>query len=377
MAKYDIIITEYVSYLKCLFWGGGAAPYGFEGVVFMSKKHVNIPLFIPHMGCPNACVFCNQRTISGHMDFKISQARAEIEEALGTIDSSTSTEIAFFGGSFTGIDRALMIELLELAEEYVKAGKVQRIRLSTRPDYIDAEILEILSKYSVKTVELGLQSLDDDVLKAVKRGHDRKCAIRACKAVKEAGFELIGQMMIGLPLSDAKKEIETASLICELGVDGARVYPTVVFKGTELASMMYAKSYEPLSNQEATIRTKNVLDVFDRNQVPCIRVGLCASENLSDEEQAIAGANHSAIGELAMSELYYDRICEELDKLDISGGGVTVYVSQGSVSKAVGQKKKNKIKICEKYGLEWLKVLEKNELLGYNIIIEYSLRKSF
>ncbi|MBP3369958.1 MAG: radical SAM protein, partial [Clostridia bacterium] len=332
----------------------------------MSKKHVNIPIFIPHMGCPNACVFCNQHTISGHGEFELERAEREIEEALSTVPCATPTEIAFFGGSFTGIDRSLMVSLLELAESYVREGRVERIRLSTRPDYIDAEILSILSKYSVRTVELGLQSLDDSVLRASKRGHDSECARRACEAIKLAGFELIGQMMIGLPQSDAKKEIETARLICEMGADGARVYPTVVFAETELADMMNRGVYRALELDDAVERTKNVLDVFDRAGVPCIRVGLCASENLRDASMAIAGANHVAIGEMAMSALYLDRICQELDGRRIRGGGITVFVSPGAISKAVGQKRVNKLKICEKYGLEWVKVLEKNEIIGYN-----------
>lgn len=337
----------------------------------MSKKHVNIPLFIPHLGCPNDCVFCNQRTISGHGDFKLQNARREIEEALSTVPQDTPTEIAFFGGSFTGIERELMVSLLELAEEYVKIGRVESIRLSTRPDYINGEILSILSKYSVRTVELGLQSFDEEVLIASRRGHDSECARAACRAVKEAGFELIGQMMIGLPSSNTEKEIATAKMICELGADGARVYPTVVFAQTELANMCTRGEYTPLELEDAIERTKNVLDIFDRAGVPCIRVGLCASENLSDASKAIAGANHSAIGELAMSRLYLDRICKELEARGIRGGGVRIYVARGCVSKATGQGKQNKDKICKKYDLEWIKVLEKNEVLGYNIIIEH------
>lgn len=339
----------------------------------MSKRHVNIPIFIPHLGCPNDCVFCNQRTISGHGDFKIETVEGEIEIALSTIPADTEREIAFFGGSFTGIDRQLMIELLDLAQRYVDSGMVESIRLSTRPDYIDAEILSILSRYSVKTIELGLQSFDDGVLAASKRGHNAKCAEDACKAVKAAGFELIGQMMIGLPGSDTSTEKMTAESICRYGADGARVYPTVVFALTELADMCSRGEYSPLTTEDAVERTKNVLDIFDRHGVPCIRVGLCASENLSDASKAVAGANHSAIGELAMSRLYLERICEQLDLMKIKGGSVTVFVSPGSVSKAVGQKKVNKLQIYEKYGLESLKVLEKNELLGYNIIIENSL----
>lgn len=337
----------------------------------MKKRHVNIPIFIPHLGCPNDCVFCNQRTISGHGDFRIENVKNEIEEALSTIDKRTEREIAFFGGSFTGIDRDLMIELLELAEEYVKKGAVSQIRLSTRPDYIDSEILNILSRYSVRTVELGLQSLNDDVLLASKRGHDAQTAVTACRLIKERGFFLIGQMMIGLPCATAEDEIKTAKLICDMGADGARVYPTVVFAQTELADMTSRGVYKPLELEDAVIRTKNVLSVFDRHGVPCIRVGLCASENLKDASKAIAGATHEAIGEMAMSELFYEKICEELDQRGISGGKLVIYVASGAVSKVVGHKKINREKICKKYELESLKVLEKSELLGYNIILEY------
>ncbi len=334
-------------------------------------RHVNIPLFIPHLGCPNACVFCNQRAISGHGDFKIENARAEIEEALATLESEACAEIAFFGGSFTGIERELMCSLLDLAEEYVERGRVKSIRLSTRPDYINEKIIGILSGYSVRTVELGLQSFDENVLRASKRGHSSECAKEACRAIKNAGFELIGQMMIGLPNSNSSTEIKTAELICELGADGARVYPTVVFKDTELAEMAESGDYRPLELFEALERTKNVLNVFDRKGIPCIRVGLCASENLSDKTQAMAGATHPAIGELAMSALFFDRMCEAFDRVNAHGKKATVYVPVGAVSKAVGQRKANKAKIIEKYELECLKVLEKNELLGYNIILEY------
>ncbi len=334
-------------------------------------RHINIPIFIPHLGCPNACVFCNQRSISGHMEFDASSVERDIDEALTTVDSDDECEIAFFGGSFTGIDRELMIDLLDRAQKYIDLGKVSSIRLSTRPDYINDEILTILSRYGVKTVELGLQSLSDEVLRASGRGHDSECAKTACRLVKKYGFDLIGQMMIGLPSSTEESEAKTAQMICELNADGARVYPTVVFKDTELACMTEREEYIPLTNELAAERTARVLDIFDRYNVPCIRVGLCASENLADESRVLAGANHPSIGEMAMSELYFMRICEELDKRDIRGGELTVYVSRGSSSKAIGQKRKNKVKICEKYGIRSVKVLEKNEIIGYNIIIDY------
>ena len=263
-----------------------------------------------------------------------------------------------------------MLYLLGVAQKYVDAGRAVGIRMSTRPDYITERVLDDLSRFAVKTIELGLQSLDDEVLVASGRGHDAACALRACRAVKDAGYELIGQMMIGLPRSSVESEIKTARLIAEVGADGARVYPTVVFYDTELCAMAERGEYVPLSNEDAVIRTKEVLSVFADAGVPCIRVGLQASENLSDDEKVYGGANHSAIGELAMGELYFDRICREIERLDLHGKTLTVYVAKGAVSKAVGQKKKNKQRICQKYGFKTIKVLEKNQIIGYNIILE-------
>ena len=336
-------------------------------------RHINIPIFIPHMGCPNMCVFCNQRSISGRMSFDISRVKDEIEEALSTTKNGDEIEIAFFGGSFTGIDRNLMISLLSLAQNYIDGGRVSSIRLSTRPDYINDEILDILSSYSVKTIELGLQSMNDEVLVKSKRGHTSLCAENACKMIKERGFSLIGQMMIGLPASSVEKEIYTAKRICELGADGARIYPTVVFYETELCAMMQSGDYISLTNEEAVERTKEALKVFVENNVPCIRVGLQSGENLSDDSLVAGGANHSAIGELSMSALYLDKICEYLDVHLPSKAPekIVIYCPKGEISKIVGQKRKNIEKIYQKYAIKNIKVLEKNELLSYNIIIDF------
>lgn len=315
------------------------------------------------------CVFCNQRSISGKMSFDISSVRRDIESVLSTVGTDDDVEIAFFGGSFTGIDRTLMRELLSIAQSYVDGGRVRRIRLSTRPDYIDAEILDILSEYSVRTVELGLQSMDDEVLLAARRGHTAEQAERACRMIKERGFELIGQMMIGLPSSDAEKEIMTARRICDMGADGARIYPTVVFYETELCAMLERGEYLPLTTEEAVARTRDALRVFVERGVPCIRVGLCSGESLSDPSLVAGGASHPSIGELAMSALYLDLICEKIDaRADILGAErLTIECPRGEVSKVVGQKRANIAKICQKYGIKSVKVLEKSELLRYNI----------
>lgn len=334
------------------------------------KRHINIPVFIPHLGCPNMCVFCNQRLISGHTEFQKESVRKLIEEALFTIPPDAETEIAFFGGSFTGIDRELMVYLLDTAEEYIDSGKVSGIRLSTRPDYISREILDILKKYTVKTIELGIQSMDDNVLTISRRGHTSEVTREACRLICEYGFELIGQMMVGLPGADTVSECETAREICSMGVSGARVYPTVVFKGTELLNMTCNRNYFPLDTETAILRTKNVLAIFAEHDIPVIRVGLCASENLASED-AVAGATHSAIGELAMGELYYDIICCELDLINVNSGKVIVSVPRGDTSKAVGQKKRNILRLKEKYKIS-VSFREDDKLDMYKIkIISY------
>ena len=279
--------------------------------------------------------------------------RERIDEALSTIDKDAEVEIAYFGGSFTGIDRELMIYLLDVAEEYIKnpredSAMVTGIRMSTRPDYINGEIMEILSHYHVKTVELGLQSMRDEVLLASKRGHTALDAERACRLIKDAGYSLIGQMMIGLPGSTLEDEIYTAKKICELGADGARIYPTVVFYDTELADMAGRGEYEMLSLDDAVMRSKEVLKIFNENQVECIRIGLCASDNLLDEEKVMGGANHPSLGELVMGEEYFDRMLGEAKRIiaeNKGSGTITFTVPQGEMSKAVGQKGKNRARL--------------------------------
>ena len=333
-------------------------------------EHANIPIFIPHLGCPNECIFCNQRTISGHTDFDPSGVKNEIETALATLGERTA-EIAFFGGSFTGIDRGLMIYLLDLAQEYVASGKVVGIRLSTRPDYIDTEVIEILKKYDISAVELGIQSTDDAVLTAARRGHTADQSKKAVFALRNAGFSVVGQMMIGLPSATPESELDTARNIAAWGCEAARVYPTVVFRDTDLCALAQSGEYTPLTEEIAASRTADVLDVFDLNGVNVIRVGLCASENLASDEAVFGGANHPAIGELAMNELYFKRICEELDKTEKTGEVLMIYVAPGAVSRAVGQKRRNILRLSEKYGINRIKVLEKIDIIGYNIKIEY------
>lgn len=346
-------------------------------------RHKNIPVFIPHLGCPNDCVFCNQRVISGTQEFREEDVKAIIDKAVSTLSPGDEAEIAFFGGSFTGIDRGLMTRLLELADGYVASGAVKSVRCSTRPDYIDGEVLKILSAHSVATVELGIQSVSERVLSACRRGHTAADSERACRMVREAGFSLVGQMMIGLPGSLPEDESATAEAICGWGASAARVYPTVVFRKTELCRMSENGLYTPLGEADAVVRTADVLEVFDRRGVPVIRVGLCSADSLSSPEEVYGGASHPAIGEMAMSEVFFRRICAAADG-QISSGGVpagqgrlemTVEVAPGAASKAAGHGRSNIRRLLEKYssepGVNRVKIIENPGQIYYNIKISF------
>lgn len=307
-------------------------------------RHINIPVFIPHLGCPNQCVFCNQRTISGVSRFEPSSVVKTIEDALSTVCADDFTEIAFFGGSFTGIDRSLMTELLEIAYGYVKAGRVKSIRCSTRPDYIDEEIICILKKYSVNVVELGLQSTSDKVLSLAKRNHSFSDEALACRLITDAGIELVGQMMIGLPGSTLDDEIKTAEFIINSGASGARVYPTVVFRDTELCTMAIEGRYEPLGLDEAVMRSAEVVKLFRKAGIKVIRVGLQASEGLSSKESYFAGPNHPSLGELVENKIYLDKILSELRGSEPDSDSILdIRVPVGDLSKAIGHKKQNRL----------------------------------
>lgn len=330
----------------------------------MKKRHINIPIFIPHEGCPNNCVFCNQHTITQTDEGGSGRDVApEIDACLETIDTGAcECEIAFFGGSFTGIPREDMIRLLKTAYRYIEDGRVKSVRLSTRPDYIDGEILDILEKYGVRDIELGIQSMDNTVLSASGRGHTAETTERACRMIVERGFALTGQMMVGLPGATVESEVETAKKICSMGAVSARIYPTVVFHGTELCNMAKRCEYAPLTNEEAAERAAKVYKVFADNGVRLLRIGLQASEGL-DEKNVYGGASHSAIGEMAVARYYLELLeaeCAEIVKKgEYCGKSVvlTVFCAEGEVSKVSGQKRVNKERIADILSKEGIEVV--------------------
>lgn len=330
-------------------------------------RHINIPLFIQHMGCPNQCVFCDQRAITGAHSFCFEKVVEDIEKVLST-KGDAEAEIAFFGGSFTGIDRSLMIKLLDIAEGYVRSGDVVGIRMSTRPDYINDEILDILDTYTITQVELGIQSMSDEVLKRSKRGHTADVTRKSCKLLRERGYSFVGQMMTGLPGASAEDEISTAKEICEMGAEGTRIYPLVVFRNTPLAEMTEKGEYAPMTVEEAVQRSAGVYEVFLQNKVKCLKIGLHETESLHDERSYMAGPNHPALGEMVRGEVYRRVIMNKMPA-DTKGKTVEIYVPRGRISMVTGQKSANKKKILQETEAHLVKILEKDELLEYNILI--------
>lgn len=327
-------------------------------------KHSNISIFVPHNGCPHRCSFCDQREITGqayqpHSDDVISAA-VTARRSLG--DGTKNAEIAFFGGSFTAIDRSYMLELLDAAYPFVKSGEFYGIRLSTRPDAIDREVLDILKAHGVTSVELGAQSMDDEVLRLNRRGHTAEDVKRASGLIREYGFSLGLQMMTGLYGSSDERDRETAEKLAMLSPDTVRIYPTVVMRGTRLGELYESGEYHAKNAEESVALCAELLLFFEEKGISVIRLGLHDSQSL--RESMIGGAFHPAFRELCESRIMLTRAQELLNGRSFSGE-VCFAVSPASVSRFVGQKRRN-ITELEKTGIR-IKVRTDNSLTKYDV----------
>lgn len=308
-------------------------------------KHINVALFVPDEGCPHRCSFCNQKTISG----KTKRLRTEdidsaVKTALESADCNKG-EIAFFGGSFTAIDKDYMISLLERAKMYIDKGLFAGIRISTRPDCISEEILDILKHYGVTSIELGCQSMSDEVLRLNNRGHLAKDVVYSAGMIKSYGFEFGVQMMTGLYGDDNETAIETAKKLIALSPDTARIYPTVVLENTELERLYKSGEYTPQSVDEAAELCSELLMMFHEKGIRVIRVGLHSGGNV--EEGYVAGAYHPAFREICESRIYLRKVLSEIKRQGTPKGDLTVTVGSSYVSMMSGQKKFNSEKLRE------------------------------
>lgn len=308
-------------------------------------RYYNIPIFVPHYGCPFDCVFCNQKHITGEKDIPCAERTKQIiNEHLATLPKTDrQIEAAFFGGSFTAVDTELQEELLKAAYEYVKSGKIDGIRLSTRPDFIDDTVMKRLIGYGVTAVELGVQSMDDSVLLASGRGHSAKDVENAVEVIKKYPVKLGLQMMTGLPNDTDERSIRTAERIIALKPDFVRIYPTLVIKDTRLCDMYQSGEYEPQSLDTAVSLAATLMEMFKKSDITVIRVGLAATEEISPGGALVAGPYHSAFGELAEGEILYNKIKAVLS----DGKTAEIAVNPKDISKAVGNKQRNMRRFSE------------------------------
>lgn len=321
------------------------------------KKNYIIPIFVPHLGCPNDCIFCNQKSISGKQkELTKEDLQKTIEEYLKYMKNNANVEIAFFGGSFTGIDEEKQEEFLSVAYEYIKEKKVQSIRISTRPDYINKKILKRLKKYKVKTIELGVQSANDYILKKAGRGHTFKDVEKASKLIRWYGFKLGHQMMVGLPDSTKLDEINTAKKLIKLKPKMIRIYPVLVIKNTQLEKDYKNGDYDPLTLIQAVETCKELVKLFAKKHIEVIRIGLQTTDLISDpkneESEVVAGPFHPAFGELVESGIWKDTIVNKIKKLNVKVQEVIVKVNPQDVNNVIGHGKQNIKELKEIYDVD-------------------------
>lgn len=322
------------------------------------KKQYIIPIFVPHLGCPNDCVFCNQKSISGQQKMITKQDVADtIEFYLNNIkDKEAKKEVAFFGGSFTGIDVEKQEEFLQTAYKYIKNGQIDSIRISTRPDYIDRQILKRLKKYKVETIELGVQSANDYILKKCNRGHTFEDVKKASKLIRWYGFKLGHQMMVGLPESTRIDEINTAKELIKLKPKMVRIYPVLVIKNTRLEKEYLEEKYSPLTVVQAVEICKELVMMFNKKGIEVIRVGLQNTDEITDPNiegsEVVAGPYHPAFRQLVESGLWYDTIVAKIKQLNVKVKKVQVTVNPQDANNVIGHKRENVEKLKEMYTLD-------------------------
>ncbi|MGI6578229.1 MAG: elongator complex protein 3 [Eubacteriales bacterium] len=363
----------------------------------MKPRRSIIPIFIPHLGCPCRCVFCNQHSItsvddhntlndtaltaqictdkSHNIDRPASKVRTQnimpdpseigmlIEE--GIKKSGKGAELAFYGGSFTAICPDLRRSYLEAAHPYVSRELIKGIRISTRPDAIDDDILHQLWYFGVRTIELGAQSMDDQVLQLSKRGHTAADTVNAARLVRQMGFSLILQMMVGLPGETADSPMSTARQLAALQPDGVRIYPTAVLGGTELELMWKKGGYSPLSFEQAVDICADLISFFDSRGISILRVGLNPSEDLSGE--ILAGIYHPAFGDYCRSRLVYRATRQLLSDIMEDGyiraGAIAVFrIDRKHLSLFVGQHRYNIKKLMDDFELDGISVLDEDSV---------------
>jgi histone acetyltransferase (RNA polymerase elongator complex component) len=330
-----------------------------------SKKPLIIPIFLPHAGCPHRCVFCDQSSITGVRSKKksLKDIRDQIEAFLKFKTARRNTvQIAFFGGNFLGMPANEIKKLLADTADYVKTGRVNSIRFSTRPDTIDHPRLDLIKNFPVKTIELGVQSMDERVLSATKRGHSASDTEKAIQRLRELNYDVGAQLMVGLPGDTPERLIASAQRVARLKPDFIRIYPTVVLAGSPLAARYRNGEYVPLSLDEAVSRVKDLYLLFKSKNIRVIRMGLQATHDLENGSIILAGPYHPAFGHLVYSEVFLDMAIAELESSNSTGQTIRLHVHPRSVSKMSGLKNSNIRKLRGNFHLQSVEIVPDDSL---------------
>lgn len=339
-------------------------------------RHYNIPIFIPHLGCPYNCIYCDQKKISAQTEAADNhQILRIIDQHLTTIVRPAEIEAAFFGGSFTAIRPDLQENYLRLLQPYIEQNLIQGIRISTRPDCIDNKTLELLHRYGVQTIELGVQSLNNEVLRQSGRIYQAEDVEKSSALIKQGGFKLGIQLMVGLPGDNYDRDLETVRKTIAIAPQMVRIYPTLVLAGTKLEQMWQEGKYQALTLEEAVPVCRDMLLQLAKAGIPVIRLGLYPGEELRQEGTVKAGPFHPSFGELVEQAVFREQAMLAIKLFQQRYGGrerCTLNVNERDLSKLLGKKRSNLISIQRSSGLQELNVQtcqhEKRDWIG--IIIE-------
>jgi histone acetyltransferase (RNA polymerase elongator complex component) len=332
-----------------------------------------IPFFIPHLGCPHQCVFCNQQNITGQ-DKSIDPASIPytILQYLNSNNHDEPVQVAFYGGSFTALTRETQKSYLEAVQPFIQAGNIKNIRLSTRPDGISGTVLSFLRKHHVETIELGVQSMDDRILHMSGRGHTAADTMHAVSLLKKYNFTIGLQLMVGLPGDSAVGFLDTVGRVIKLKPDFVRIYPLLVIKGTPLEELYKTGRYTPLPLDTAVSQCSAAMLRFAGAGIEVIRVGLQPTEELEEPGTIIAGPYHPSFRQLVESAILLEKMRSELRKRKEKSESALFTVNPADLSAAIGQHRENIGHLKKEYGLHEIRIKADKTILkrGVPILLE-------
>ena len=309
-----------------------------------------VPIFIPNKGCPSRCIFCEQGKITSLQSQSVNgrYVREVIDKAISSkkFDTARNPEVAFYGGTFSNLPLRLMIELLGAVAPYIKKGFFHSIRVSTRPDALGADRLDLMKDYGVLTVELGVQSMDNDVLKLSKRGHTAADTVNAVHLLRKYGFRVGAQLMPGLPGDSVDTFRATITKVISLHPDMARLYPLLVIKGTGLAKWYQEGKYQPLELEKAVQICIESCIRLEAEGIPVIRIGLMSSPSLLEDGRIMAGPWHPAFGFLVRSGIHQKNIQNDLPAPG-KASEIRIFAPQREIALIRGYKNRG-LKLIEK-----------------------------